>query len=84
MYSVKKTRRRSGRVEVLCGGYVRWDTRKKDNNGWPIRTEREVRVWMPAGNPYDDCGYWTNLLVETLKDKVGPKPNIEVSECWQY
>lgn len=73
--------------EVLCGGYVSYDTRKKDDWGFPIRTEIEVYVKMPAEGYYDDCGYWTNLLVKALEAKVAKKfktnRNVECRECWK-
>lgn len=86
---MKKTRTRNGKVEVLCGGYVWYDTRKKGKSGLLIRKMEEVRVWMPAsGGDYDDCGQYTDLLFETLKKEVEKRFTINrevtVSSCWRY
>jgi hypothetical protein len=81
----QRTRTKEGKHQVLCGGYVSWDLRRKDDYGYPLRRTKEVHVWMPAEGDYSDCGYWTNKLVSALKktaEKHGKK-NVEVSECWQ-
>lgn len=86
---MKKTRTRNGKVEVLCGGYVWYDTRKKGHSGLLLRVMEEVRVWMPAsGRDYDDCGRYTSQLVKALKKKVESRFNrdrdVGVSSCWRY
>lgn len=74
----KKSRKNAkGEYEVLCGGYVSYGP---DHN----RRSKEVRVWMPAGKDYADCGENTNALVAALKAAVGDRKNIECGECWQY
>jgi hypothetical protein len=78
-----KTRRiRAGRAEKLCGGYVSWDARKRDRHGDPVRTTRELHVWVPAGLATDDCGAGTAALVAALVAKAGARTRVACRECW--
>jgi hypothetical protein len=80
----RTSRRRGGKVLALFGGYVSWDGRGKDDAGFPLRTSREVRVWLRADLVDDDCGPDTAELVAALEAAVGPRKNITVSESWRY
>lgn len=77
-------------MKYKCGGYVSYDTRKKDENfGFPIRTsvEVEVVVDLPKGNVPDDCGAGTATVVKALEEKVKKRfktdRHVECSESWE-
>ncbi len=79
---------RNGIRLALFGGYVSWDGRGKDQHGYPIRRQKEVRVYAPASISDDDCGKGTARIVRLFKEKVEGKvgigKNVEVRESWRY
>lgn len=78
-------RTRNGQHQALFGGYVSWDSRTKDEFGYPLRIRKELRVWLRSNLADDDCGPGTDELVAALKAKAGAnKQNVEVSESWRY
>lgn len=75
-------------MKTKVGGYVSYDTRKKDESGWPIRRTIEVYTEVDLkGHSADDCGYGTNLVVKALEEKVKKKfkgnRNVECRESWR-
>ena len=70
------------------GGYVHYDTPKKDEWGFPVRTCTEVYTEVELGNNTpDDCGYGTETACKALEAKVAKRfkrdRNVECRECWQ-
>ena len=75
-------------MKYKCGGYVSYDTRKKDQNGWPIRNTIEVEAVIDLGkNCPDDCGHGTSLVMKTLEEIVKKRftldRHVECTECWE-
>lgn len=77
-------------MKYKCGGYVGYDTRKKDENfGYPIRTSVEVEtvVDLPRGATPDDCGAGTAAVVKALEEIVKKRfkvdRHVECNESWE-
>lgn len=76
-------------MRYRCGGYVSYDTRQKDQHGYPIRTSIEVEevVDLPKGNVPDDCGAGTAAVVKALEEKVKKRfktdRHVECTESWE-
>jgi len=71
-----------------CGGYVSYDTRKKDDSGFPIRETAEIETVVDLGsNAPDDCGAGTQKVVEALeaivKKRFRVDRKVECRESWE-
>lgn len=77
-------------MRYKCGGYVSYDTRKKDEIfGFPIRTSVEVEtiIDLPKGCSPDDCGVGTAAVVKALEEIVKKRfkvdRHVECGESWE-
>ena len=75
-------------MKYKVGGYVSYDTPKKDEYGYPLRKTVEINTEVELGkNTPDDCGAGTNAVVCALEAIVEKRfkvdRNVKCSECWE-
>lgn len=83
------TRTHNGEHQARFGGYVSYDTNRKNDFGTPIRETEEVAVWLSSDIDESDCGWGTEQVTKALEAKISKRfkktdRNVECRESWRY